>query len=295
MSLPRQLKSARMTNSTAGNQIDDKFGEMELSLADILGVTPDVDITESHFLLDNSGRITKALLRQKAAGPVGWRFLDSTSGKEIRICVNGSNLDIDENTGSEGSPSWTNRFRMAIADGALSGALATASRMGLCPQGSGSSSDVLRGDMTFGAVVAGTIPSVRAKHSVNQTIPSGTPTILSFDSEDWDSEAIHSTVTNNSRLTCVTAGKYLVTAGVGWQSNSSGYRRLGVLRNGSVAWAYNHSTPISGASHYQQIRAQLSLSVGDYVTLEAYQTSGSSLTITGGQQYSPFFGMAKVG
>ena len=117
MSLPNQLKSARMTDATLGVDIDNKVAEIEQALCDIFGFTINTNVTESPTGCDNSGRFTKALLRQLAAGPVGWRFRDSTSGKEFRLAMSGTNIVIDENTGSEGTPTWTNRASMAIATG----------------------------------------------------------------------------------------------------------------------------------------------------------------------------------
>jgi len=117
MALPNQLKSARMTDATLGVDIDNKVAEIEQALCDIFGFTINTNVTESPTLFDNSGRFTKALLRQLAAGPVGWRFRDSSSGKEFRLVLSGTNVLIDENTGSEGTPTWTNRATMAIATG----------------------------------------------------------------------------------------------------------------------------------------------------------------------------------
>jgi hypothetical protein len=117
MALPQQLKTARMTNSTLGIDIDDRVGDVEKALADILGFTIDTDITESPFSCDNSGRITKALVRFKAAGPVGVRILNSTNSKEFRLVLDGTDVKIDENTGTEAAPTWTNRASMALATG----------------------------------------------------------------------------------------------------------------------------------------------------------------------------------
>ena len=117
MALPGQLKSARMTDATVGVDIDDNVGDLEQVLCDIFGFTVDVNVTESPTNFDNSGRFTKALLRQKAAGPVGWRLLDSTSGKEFRLVMNDVNVLIDENTGTEAVPVWTNRATMVLGTG----------------------------------------------------------------------------------------------------------------------------------------------------------------------------------
>jgi hypothetical protein len=117
MALPNQLKSARMTDATLGSDIDNKVAEIEQALCDIFGFVINTNVTESPSSFDNSGRFTKALLRQLAAGPVGWRFRDSSSGKEFRLVLSGTNILVDENTGSEGTPTWTNRATMAIGDG----------------------------------------------------------------------------------------------------------------------------------------------------------------------------------
>jgi hypothetical protein len=119
MALPQQLKSARMTNSTLGIDIDNRVGDIEKALCDIFGFTVDTDITEAPLLFDNSGRIVKALPRLKAAGPVGARFLDSTSAKEFRLCLDGVNIKFDENTGTEAVPVWTNRAYMAVTSGVM--------------------------------------------------------------------------------------------------------------------------------------------------------------------------------
>jgi len=117
MSLPKQLKSARMTNDTLGIDIDNRVADIEQALCDILGFTVDVDVTESPFSCDNSGRLTKALMRLKAAGPVGFRVYNSTNSKEFRLVLDGTDVKIDENTGTEGTPTWTNRATMILATG----------------------------------------------------------------------------------------------------------------------------------------------------------------------------------
>jgi hypothetical protein len=119
MSLPTQLKSARMTDATAANLIDNYVGELEQALCDILGPTINTNITESHFNLDNSGRVAKALVRQAAAPPVGWRFRDTSNNKEFRLALNNGNILIDQNTGSEGSPSWSNRLSIGLTTGLI--------------------------------------------------------------------------------------------------------------------------------------------------------------------------------
>jgi len=108
--LPAQLKTYRMSNSTPVKSIDNFHNELEQALADIFGFTLGTNITVSPFEFDNSGRITRALPLHKAAGPVGARFRDSTTGTEVAIY---------QNEGSEATPSWTSRFKFNISTNAL--------------------------------------------------------------------------------------------------------------------------------------------------------------------------------
>lgn len=117
MALPTQLQSARMTGSTLGKDIPANIGALEQALCDIFGFTINVNVTESPIDSDNAGIIAKALMRQKAAAPTGWRFKDATGGKEVRLVNDGTYLSIDQNTGTEGTPIWTNWAKMDIATG----------------------------------------------------------------------------------------------------------------------------------------------------------------------------------
>jgi len=121
MALPTRFKAARMTNLTVGEYIDDHVGDLEQAICDALGFTIDSDITESPLSCDNAGRITKQLLRLAAAAPCGIRFRDTTNGKEFRLALNNDSILIDENTGTESSPTWTNRLTIRLSDGALVG------------------------------------------------------------------------------------------------------------------------------------------------------------------------------
>ena len=305
MALPRKLMAARLSNSAVANLIDDNtgndtpdlggIGSLESALADIFGFTLDVDITASPFSLDNSGRITKALVAQRAVGPVGWRLRDTTSGSEVRLAVSGTNFVIDENTGTEDTPVWTNRFSMAIATGALTGALATASRMGLCPAGDGDSSHFLDGTLSFSTPAATSVPSVRVRNSAAQSIPTGSTTTLTFDTEDFDTDTMHSTVTNTSRITCNTAGKYLVIGQVTFASNATGYRQVQILWNGLTVIGRTTQAAVNGAVTSMQVVAIVNLVATGILQLQVLQNSGSALNVNASASYSPVFAAYKIG
>ena len=52
---------------------------------------------------------------------------------------------------------------------------------------------------------------------------------VTFDTERFDTDTIHSTSTNTSRLTINTGGKYLIGGAVTFTANATGQRQLGPL------------------------------------------------------------------
>ena len=119
MALPKELVSDRLTLASLGTDIPAALAALEAALCDILGFTIDTNVTVSPFNCDNTGRLTKALILQKAAAPVGYRFLETTGGTEFRIANDGTYVSIDQNTGTEGTPVWTNRAKIATATGVV--------------------------------------------------------------------------------------------------------------------------------------------------------------------------------
>lgn len=136
----------------------------------------------------------------------------------------------------------------------------------------------------------------RAYNSGNISVAvSGTPQNLTFDSERFDTDTIHSTVTNTGRLTCNTAGKYVITASVAWASNSTGFRQIGIYLNNSTFLALQSADANATAIMYQSVTTVYDLSASDYVELRVLQTSGGPLNIVAGGNYSPEFSMHRIG
>lgn len=136
-------------------------------------------------------------------------------------------------------------------------------------------------------------PMVRAIHSLGQNILNVTQTVLSFDTEHYDTDNMHSTVTNSSRITVNTAGKYQFGTNVQIQSNSSGFREVFLRKNGSVLIAYNLLAPANGNVTIANLTTTDTFIVGDYVEVVVYQNSGGTLavdsTVPSGNRYSPLF------
>jgi hypothetical protein len=125
-------------------------------------------------------------------------------------------------------------------------------------------------------------PRCRAYQSVAQTLTTGTTgAVVTMTSEDIDTDGIHSTSTNTSRMTIVTAGRYLVVAQTCFVSNATGHRDVRIMRNGT-RMATSRGQATNGQDHYQQCVDEVLCSAGDYIEMLASQGSGGNLdTVTG--------------
>lgn len=140
------------------------------------------------------------------------------------------------------------------------------------------------GRAEFSGALAGSAktvtPYAKANNASGQSIPNDTPTVVALPTESSDNDGIHDTVTNNSRLVCRTAGVYLITGQLGFAANSTGIRRAAILVNGSaVGSLQGHQAAPSPSADYSNVSEVVELAVGDYVELQAYQTSGGALSL----------------
>lgn len=146
---------------------------------------------------------------------------------------------------------------------------------------------------------------VRAHHNANQSIPNMLNVDLSFNSEEYDTDNIHSSP-DNRHLVCRTAGIYFMKAQAMFQGNNNGYRML-TIRCVRVAdpgtslpvctqMIYGNTTPYAC---YIETSTLWPMAVGDYVKATVYQSSGSALIVYGGvwggYPYSPVLAMQRVG
>jgi hypothetical protein len=139
-----------------------------------------------------------------------------------------------------------------------------------------------------------------AYRSISMPIPNVAWTAIAFNSERFDTvggaaSTMHDNATNNSRLTCRVAGKYLIGGHVEWAGNAVGTRRIQVrlngangIGNGSPAYAVGDNNPFLG------VVTLWDMIVGDYVELIVLQSSGGSLDVIFSANHSPEFWMVRV-
>lgn len=152
---------------------------------------------------------------------------------------------------------------------------------------------------TVGSSQISTLPVARVYNTTDITCNNATATKLTFDTERLDSEAIHSTSSNTSRLTCVTAGVYQITGNVEWDSNATGRRILEILLNNTTTIASSSKTPsTANPAPRQQLTTIYKLAATDYVELQAYQdgtTGPVAVKVKALGNYSPEFMMHWLG
>jgi len=118
------------------------------------------------------------------------------------------------------------------------------------------------------------------RQSSGQSISNTTQTDLNFDTEDFDTDAYHSTSTNTNRIT-IPAGKsgyFVVTARIGYNNNRTGTRVGWLLKNGSTYLSSTFVQPNSSDPTTVTTATVVSLVATDYITMNAYQSSGGSLS-----------------
>lgn len=117
-------------------------------------------------------------------------------------------------------------------------------------------------------------PTCRVYNSANQSITNNTLTILAFNSERHDTDTMHDTVTNNSRITFNTAGVYVVTANLLWTAGAD-YTALfaELLVNGatSIGQAFLGTVADAGFSPPLNLSTIYKFSVADYVQVRVAQ------------------------
>lgn len=133
--------------------------------------------------------------------------------------------------------------------------------------------------------LASGMPRVSVTNSVGLSHTSGTALLLTWDTEAYDTDTMHSTSTNTSRLVATTAGPYQVNARVGFLSNATGIRTLELRKNsaGSVAGgtriAFDSTGAVGGSTDTTvSITADVVMAANDYVELFGLQTSGGALS-----------------
>lgn len=143
--------------------------------------------------------------------------------------------------------------------------------------------------------IGGEDVGAKVRHDATQSVNNATVTPINWNTEEWDTDAFHDTVTNNTRITIPSGkgGKYYFIAWLSYVSNSSGSRQVIIRKNGSIFVAQAIAQAVNGDATTMVAFTELEVSAGDYFEVCAYQTSGGSLTVSTNLAFV-FFSARKV-
>jgi hypothetical protein len=121
----------------------------------------------------------------------------------------------------------------------------------------------------------------RVSNNAAQDIPNNVPTTLSWDTELFDSDGFHESVTNPERITIPAglSGKYLISAKIRW-TTLGGYHYLKIIKGGTVTIAQKGLTPRGLYADASVVACISELVAGDYLTVVAHQI-GSAESVFG--------------
>jgi len=139
-----------------------------------------------------------------------------------------------------------------------------------------------------------TFSGARVWNTTTQSINNATGTTITFNSETYDTNSYHSTVTNTSRLTVPSTGYYLLSTTVIFTSNSTGTRSLDLKKNGTGIATTEQGTSTTAVTPVQ-LTCAFFATAADYFEVSVYQNSGSTLTTFGGGELLSFLSIVSLG
>ena len=134
------------------------------------------------------------------------------------------------------------------------------------------------------------VPIGEFRQTVTQNITTSVGTAINFDTEDVDNDNGHSTVTNTSRYTAQTAGRFQVSGGVSYASHAdSNVRQVEIDLNGASVSGSDQAVVGFSADNARigtRVKQVFMNGSTDFVTIVAFQASGITLAtvVTGAQQ-----------
>ena len=115
-----QFTTTRLSDASYLKDVDDAVVAFEQSLIYYLGLPTGQTLTGRVMQADIDGNITTMLklaaVATSTTGP-GWRFRDTTTGDEFLLMTVNGELKVYENTGTQGSPTWTERNALSLTTG----------------------------------------------------------------------------------------------------------------------------------------------------------------------------------
>lgn len=128
-----------------------------------------------------------------------------------------------------------------------------------------------------------------ASNGGTQTIADSTTTVVTFDTESFDTDGYHSTVSNTGRMTIPAnlGGKYQCNGSILWAGNALGDRRLRLRVNGTIVLDIDNGT-VNAGQFTQHLSEIVNVAAGDFIELAVFQSSTGNLNIGTDSTYNRF-------
>jgi len=123
----------------------------------------------------------------------------------------------------------------------------------------------------------------KVRKTGTQSLTNGIAALINFDDESFDSYAMHSNVTNNTRITVPASGIWEITVEVSFASSATGQRGYVLLANGGecgrniIGAGATGTTTVVGTHKWDA-------AAGVYFEVQGYQTSGGALNVLNSPQ-----------
>jgi hypothetical protein len=130
---------------------------------------------------------------------------------------------------------------------------------------------------------ATTVPQVSLRSSLATQLSTLDPVL--FDTEDYDTDGMHDTVTNTGRITIKTPGLYWVRATVQWTTAEG--QAVWVSKNGGATPPLKNE-PTGSQNRYLSTQGLIRCAAGDYLTVGAFSSVGGTNIKGGAGSYTQF-------
>lgn len=140
-----------------------------------------------------------------------------------------------------------------------------------------------------------TFPRVRVYKAAAQVIANDTGTIIIFNSEEYDTNSMHSNSVDNTLIKINTAGIYIAVLSLMFAANATGYRQAWISKAGFEYIGGTTVPGISGIESILNVTAMCHLDAGDVLYANVYQNSGGNLNILAQSSDSPYLSVTYIG
>lgn len=249
-----------------------------------------------------------ALAMRTLGNSIDTSFVDLKGGTTGQILSKASNTDLDyawitndvgditavtagtgiSGGGTSGAVTITNSMATAIdakGDLIIGTGADTFDRLAV-----GTNGHVLTADSTattgtkWAAIPSSSFVGCSVYASADLTLTNNTLTLITWNSEYFDTDSFHSTSTNTGRFTVPSgkAGKYHINGAIWWSATSTGVRTAQIYKNGAAILYGSQIGAVTTTSVSNNISFTVDLTVGDYIEIYGYQNSGGNANVSGG-------------